>query len=89
LYQQTGRIKEGYAAGYQAVQILQELDIPLEAMLYPKWIKSAIKFGQRGKWQIALCFVAGFIAFPLVPFVIVAFIALILWRIIRAKLNRH
>ncbi|CBN56442.1 MULTISPECIES: tetratricopeptide repeat protein [Kamptonema] len=88
-YYQTGKIKEAFAAASQAVQILMEIATSLDDYPFPKWIKSAIKFAQRGKWQIALCFVAGLMAFPLVPFVIVAFVALTIWRLIHPKLNRH
>lgn len=84
-YYQCGRVKEGFAAGYQASQILQELDLPIDAMPYPQWLKSAIKFAQRGKLHLVLCFMVGLIAFP---FALLAFTTLILWRIIRASIKR-
>jgi len=84
-YHRCGRVKEGFAAAYQASQILQELGLPLDAMPYPQWLKSTIKFAQRGKLHLVLCFMAGLIAFP---FALLAFTTLILWRIIRASIKR-
>lgn len=86
LYQLTGRIQEGYAASYQAQQILQELDLPLDAYPLPQWMKSIVKFAQRGKVQLALCFVAGILAFP---FALVFIVGLILWRLILSPLRRR
>ncbi|MCT7950429.1 tetratricopeptide repeat protein [Ancylothrix sp. C2] len=84
LYHQTGQFKKGYAAGYQASQILQESNLPLDS-LYPKWLQSIIKFAQKGKGQFVLCFITGLFAFP---FALVWIIVVMLWRIIRAKINR-
>ncbi|WP_017659148.1 tetratricopeptide repeat protein [Baaleninema simplex] len=58
-YHLTGRVKEGYQAGYQAQQILQELNLPLEAYPIPKWQKSIARFAQKGKAQFAICFILG------------------------------
>jgi tetratricopeptide (TPR) repeat protein len=84
-YQQVGRVKEGFEASYKAIQILQELELPLEAMPYPKWFKSIIRFAQRGKWQIALCFCIGLFAFPLF---LAYLVTLLLWRVIKEKGKR-
>ncbi|MEQ8386886.1 MAG: tetratricopeptide repeat protein [Coleofasciculus sp. A1-SPW-01] len=85
-YYQCGRVKEGFATAYQATQILQELELPLDAMPYPQWFKSSIKFAQRGKLHLVLCFIAGLIAFP---FALLVFTTLILWRIIRVFIKRQ
>jgi tetratricopeptide (TPR) repeat protein len=85
-YHQCGRVQEGYAAGYQANLILQELELPLDAMPYPKWMKWVAKFAQRGKWQLVLCFVAGLVAFP---FALAWIVALTLWRVVRALVRRR
>ena len=85
-YQQCGRVQEGFAAASQAQEILQELQLPLDVMPYPKWLKLLIKFAQHGKWQLALCFVLGLVAFP---FALVGILALILGRVVRAKLKRR
>ncbi|MCL1464850.1 tetratricopeptide repeat protein [Argonema galeatum] len=81
-----GRVKEGYAAAYQAIQILKELKLPLEAMPYPNWMKLIAKFAQRGKWQLALCFILGLFAFP---FGLVWIVGLMLWRVVSAKFRRR
>ncbi|MDZ8225908.1 tetratricopeptide repeat protein [Nostoc sp. ChiVER01] len=81
-YHQCGRIQEGFVASYQAQQIFQELELPLEAMPYPQWLKSLIKLAQRGRLQLILCFIFGLIAFP---FALVWLILLLLWRLIRAQ----
>ncbi|MDF0551488.1 tetratricopeptide repeat protein [Kamptonema sp. UHCC 0994] len=86
LYFQTGQIKEALAASSQASEILMEIGRFPDDLFLPKCIKSAIKFGQQGKWQIALCFVAGLIAFP---FALVWILGCIMWWQIYAKLNRH
>jgi tetratricopeptide (TPR) repeat protein len=84
-YLQVGRTKEGFAAFYRAMEILQELELPLEAMPYPKWLKSIIRFAQCGKWQIALCFCIGLFAFPLY----LAYLAAsTLWRFLRSLTKR-
>ena len=80
VYHKCGRVQEGFVASHQAQQILQELELPLEAMPYPKWLKSLIKFAQRGKLQLVLCFVFGLIAFP---FALVWIVLLSLWRLLR------
>ncbi len=86
-YHQCGRVQEGFAAGYQAQQILlQELELPLEAMPLPKWLKSLIKYAQRGKLQLVLCFIFGVIAFP---FALVWIILLVLWRLIKRLFRRQ
>ncbi|WP_242046796.1 tetratricopeptide repeat protein [Calothrix parietina] len=84
-YNQCGRIQEGFAAVYQAQQIFEELELPLEAMPYPQSLKSLISFAQRGRLQLILCFIFGFIAFP---FAFVWLILLFLWRLISAKFRR-
>jgi len=84
-YHQVGRAKEGFAASFRATQILQELELPLEARPYPNWYKSIIRFSQRGKWQIALCFCIGLFAFPLF---LAYLVALLLWRLIKGKVKR-
>ncbi|WP_339381471.1 tetratricopeptide repeat protein [Brasilonema bromeliae] len=86
LYNLTGRIKEGYAAGIQAAQILQELGLPIEAWAIPKWQKSIAKFAQRGKLQLGLCFLAGLFAFP---FALVFIVSLMLWRLVKSQLLRR
>ena len=80
VYHKLGRAKEGFAAGYQAQVIMQELDVTLDAMFYPQWLKSSIKFAQRGWLQLALCFVLGVVAFP---FALVWLLGLMLWRVVR------
>ena len=84
-YNQCGRVQEVFAASYQAQLIRQELELPLEAMPYPKWIKSLIKYAQRGKFQLFLCFLFGFIAFP---FALVWIIVRILWLLTKRLLRR-
>ncbi|QFS48567.1 tetratricopeptide repeat protein [Nostoc sphaeroides] len=84
-YHQCGRIQEGFAASYQAQQIFQELELPIDAMPYPQWLKSLIKLAQRGRLQLILCFIFGLIAFP---FALVWLILLLLWRLIRAQFRR-
>ncbi|MDJ0618337.1 MAG: tetratricopeptide repeat protein [Calothrix sp. MO_192.B10] len=85
LYHQTGRVQEGFTVANQATQIFQELELPIDEWNIPKWMKSIAKFAQRGKVQIALCFILGLLAFPLV---LPGIILLMLWRIIRAQFLR-
>jgi tetratricopeptide (TPR) repeat protein len=75
-----GKAREGFAASHQAIQILQDLDLPLKAMPYPNWFKRTIQFAQRGKGQLLLCFALGIVAFP---FALVWQIGLLAWRILR------
>ncbi|MGA9377739.1 MAG: tetratricopeptide repeat protein [Phormidium sp.] len=85
-YNEIGKIQEYFAAAYQAILILQELGLPLEAMPYPNWVKLIAKFAQRGKWQLALCFILGLFAFP---FALVWIVLLMLWRVVRAQFRRR
>jgi len=80
----AGRAREGFAAGMQAQEIRQELDLPFDAYPYPKWMKSLIKFAKRSKWHLALCFVAGVVAFP---FALVWGVVLIGFRWLRSIKN--
>ncbi|WP_414530777.1 tetratricopeptide repeat protein, partial [Nodularia chucula] len=84
-YHRCGKIQEAFAASDQAEQIFQELGLPIEAMPYPRWEKAIIKFAQRGRLQLILCFIFGLIAFP---FALVWFILLLLWRLIRSQFKR-
>ena len=86
LYRLTGRIKQGYAAAFQATQILQELKLPIEAWAIPKWQKSVAKFAQRGKLQLGLCFILGLFAFP---FALVFIVSVTLWRVVKSQLRRR
>ncbi len=63
-----------------------ELELPINAMPFPKWFKFLVKFAQRGKLQLALCFVLGVVAFP---FALVWLLALILWRVVRGWPHRR
>ena len=85
LYQACGRVKEGFAAGQAATLIFQELNLPLEAWTLPRWIKSFVKFAQQGKWQLVICFVAGFFAFP---FLLTLLLTLTLWRFTFGRFRR-
>ena len=85
-YHHCDRAEEGFAVEYQAQQILQKLRPPLEAMPYPKWLKLFIKYAQRGKLQLFLCFLCGLIAFPLF---LVWMIFFWLWRLIEPRFRRR
>jgi tetratricopeptide (TPR) repeat protein len=78
---QMGRIKESFTSSYRATEIFQELKLPIEEVFYPKWFISIIRFAQRGKWQIVLCFCIGLFAFPLF---LVCFVAILIWRWLRS-----
>ncbi len=84
-YQQTGRIKEGFQASFQAQEILQELEMPLDGMPYPKWLKVIIRFAQSGNGQMTICFIAGVLAFP---FVLVAMITITIFRLVIGLFRR-
>jgi tetratricopeptide (TPR) repeat protein len=90
-YQQCGRIQEGFAARNQAIQILTALNTPLEKMPYPKWLKLLAKFYEGGKLQKILCWAGGIILLPfasaLLPFIVLAFSILALWRFLRFKIS--
>jgi len=80
LYQLTGKVQEGFKAGYEAQEILQQLDLPFEAYPYPDWMKSVVRFAQKGNVQLAICFLVGLVAFP---FALVWLVAVITWRWLR------
>ncbi|WP_204101936.1 MULTISPECIES: tetratricopeptide repeat protein [Spirulina sp. CCY15215] len=86
LYQKVGRIQDGYAAAYQAQEIYQALDLPLNAYPLPKWVKAVAKFAQRSKFNLILCFILGIVAFP---FALIWIILIALYRIIRNLFRRR
>ncbi|MGB3559248.1 MAG: hypothetical protein WBA24_11965, partial [Geitlerinemataceae cyanobacterium] len=88
LYNQIGRVREGYTTAYQANSILQQLEIPLASMPYPNWMKQIIQFASRGKWQLALFIVVGVLA---LPFALLTIGAIFLWRMTFGRLlaNQH
>ena len=54
LHQKNGKFWEGQAYIRQAIEILQEIDVPIDAYPIHPWMKSAIKFAQRSSWKIGL-----------------------------------
>ncbi len=81
LYQQSRKFREGQAFLQQAIYILQEINAPIDAYPFAQWLKSIIKFANGGKLQLALCFIAGLIAFPIAfPLALMWFLAVWLWR---------
>jgi len=84
-YQACGRVREGFAAAQAATQIFQELELPLEVWTSPNWIKSFIKFAQRGKWHLVTCFIVGFLAFP---FLLAFILTITLWRFTFGRFRR-
>ncbi|MFO7030273.1 transcriptional regulator, partial [Limnospira fusiformis CCALA 023] len=78
-YNALGRYQEGFAASQQAIEIYQELNLPLDAYPIPNWLKKLVKFSERGKLHLMLCFVGGLVAFPLV---LIGEVLLILYRLV-------
>nr|WP_286167491.1 tetratricopeptide repeat protein [Arthrospira platensis] len=78
-YKALGRYQEGFAASQQAIEIYQELNLPLDAYPIPNWLKKLVKFSERGKLHLMLCFVGGLVAFPLV---LIGGVLLILYRLV-------
>ncbi len=85
IYQQLGMVREGWTTAQEAQEILQTLDVPIESLPYPNWLKKLIKFAQRGKWQIALCFCAGLLAFP---FILVFIVVITVWRLVFGRFRK-
>ena len=83
-YHHIGKFKEGFVALNRANKLLQELQIPLKPESYSDWLILIIRFAERGKWQIALCFCIGLFAFPLF---LAYLVALLLWRLIKEKVK--
>ncbi|PZO42381.1 MAG: transcriptional regulator [Pseudanabaena frigida] len=82
-YHHICKFKEGFVALNRANKLLQELQIPIPES-YAKRFILFIRFAQRGKWQIALCFCIGLFAFPL----FLAYLgALPLWRFLRSLIK--
>ncbi|MDY6936119.1 MAG: tetratricopeptide repeat protein [Cyanobacteriota bacterium] len=85
LCQEMGKFREGMALINAGNQILDDIGAPLDAWQIPPWAKSTIQFARRGWFQFGLCCLAGAIAFP---FALVGFLALFLWRFVRASMRR-
>ena len=80
-----GRYKESFASRMKAAQILQELDTPLADMPYPTWMKSSLKFAQRGKLETTLLVA---MVIVLAPFYLVWLLLFIPWRLLRHQVKR-
>ena len=74
-----GRYKEAIASRMKAAQILQELDAPLADMPYPTWMKSALRFAQRGKLETTLLVA---VVIFLAPFYLVWLLLFIPWQLL-------
>jgi hypothetical protein len=83
LYQQTGRVKEGFALSQEATEILTELG--LLSYAFPKWINNIVKFAKKGRHQMIFCFIGGIFAFP---FMLTFIVSLTLWRLTIGRLKR-
>jgi len=84
-YHQMLRFKKGFVHLLSANKIFKELQISLNPQKsYAEWLISVIRFTQRGKWQIVLCFCIGLFAFPLFLSYLVA---LLLLRLIKGKVK--
>ena len=44
IYRKRGQWREAMAAKSEAIQILQSLNVPIEEMPYPNWLKPWLKF---------------------------------------------
>ena len=53
---QTGRLKKGLLMLDRASKIFQKSQLPIKPKHYAEWLILLIRFAQRGKWQITLCF---------------------------------
>ena len=80
-----GRYKGAIASRMKAAQILQELDAPLADMPYPTWIKSALRFAQRGKLETTLLVA---VVIVLAPFYLVWLLLFIPWQLLRNQVRR-
>ena len=82
LYRETGQFRKSIQTATQLNQLLQESDLPLEELPYPKWLKTILKFSERGKVQMALCLVGGLIASP---FILAYLIGRMIFLLIKSK----
>ncbi|MEG3877113.1 tetratricopeptide repeat protein, partial [Microcoleus sp. herbarium7] len=83
LYNQMGRVREGFVTAYQANSILQNLEVPLSVMPVPNWLKQSMRFAEQGKGQLTLVIVVGVLAFP---FALCFGGAILLWRMTFSRL---
>jgi tetratricopeptide (TPR) repeat protein len=85
VYQQLGQVRESFACGVRSSELLQDIELPLEAMPYPNWLKRMIRFAQKGKLYLFLCLAAGIMAFPVILILILAILA---FRLLRAPFRK-
>jgi len=85
LYQACGKPREGFSASTAAIVICQELELPFDVWPLPKWVKALIRFANRGKFYLAVCFLSGVVAFP---FAVIWIIVLTLWRFAFGRFHR-
>ena len=86
LYQKTGRVRDAWIAIIQYSQIFQELDLPIDQMPYPRWVKSILKFADQGKLQVILLGVGFIIA---APFVFVYVLLMFAFNAINALIRKR
>ncbi|MGK7893788.1 MAG: tetratricopeptide repeat protein [Xenococcus sp. (in: cyanobacteria)] len=85
VYYDYGRFWKGYVVGNKARQIFDELNMSIEQKPSSHWLQSLIRYAQRGKLQLVLCFLFGLIAFP---FALAWIIFLTLWRLTKRLFAR-
>jgi tetratricopeptide (TPR) repeat protein len=86
LYNQSGKVLQGFALTQQAMQILQRLNLPIDDMPYPIWTKAGMKFAEGGKFQTAVLMSLTLLATPLL---LLWLILLSSWRIVSTQFHRH
>ncbi|MDJ1169769.1 tetratricopeptide repeat protein [Roseofilum sp. BLCC_M154] len=73
---------------YQQMSYYNQQLLELQGMdAFPQWLKSFIRFAQKGWFNFALCFIAGVVAFPFALLWIIA--VLLYWRIRRTMNNEQ
>ena len=83
LYNQTGRLKECFALSQESTEIFTELG--LLSYAFPPWINKLVAFAKQSRIQLILCCVGGVVAFP---FMLIALITILLWRLLFGWLKR-
>ena len=88
LYNRIGKFSESLKFSNEASRVLLELDLPVDKLPFPQWMKGLIMFHHKGKLQAALTIAGAVVAAPFFLLFLVSKRTLSLLRAGKIRLER-
>ncbi|NEQ39307.1 MAG: tetratricopeptide repeat protein [Okeania sp. SIO3I5] len=76
-YYRCGKFQQCITASQKYLKIMAECGVTINALPLPRWLKSFLKFSQRGRFQLTLFLLFVLIGFPIA--IVVFFITTLFW----------